>query len=229
MMANTDKPSIDISVDVVCQSVCASFAAAKENRAPYTYWEAHTLLPDRLVGDICALPFEAPDLGGVSGKREKHNATRTYFDAANRAAFEVVNTTALAFQSSVVTGAIEETFQTNLSGSYLRMEYAQDIDGFWLQPHSDLGVKLFTLLLYLSDDPAHSGLGTDIYDDDKRHIGAAPFIPNSAMIFVPSDDTFHGFEKRPIKGVRKSLIINYVTDAWIARNQLAFPDRPIGS
>ncbi len=28
-------------------------------------------------------------------------------------------------------------------------------------------------------------------------------------------------------GVRKSLIINYVTNEWRAREQLAFPDRPV--
>ena len=47
------------------------------------------------------------------------------------------------------------------------------------------------------------------------------------MMFVPSDITYHGFERRPIEGVRKSLIINYVTDEWRAREQLAFPDTPI--
>lgn len=228
-MADTEKASTGINVDTVCQSVLASFASAKVTHAPYTYWEARALLPGSLVSDICALPFKAPDLGGVSGKREKHNATRTYFDAANREAYTFVDAAAQAFQTPAVTKAIEQTFQTDLSGAYLRMEYAQDIDGFWLQPHSDLGVKLFTLLLYLSDDPAHSDLGTDIYDGDKSHVRAAPFIPNSAMIFVPSGNTFHGFEKRPIAGVRKSLIINYVTEEWRERTQLAFPNHPIGN
>jgi len=166
-------------------------------------------------------------LGGVSGKREKHNATRTYFDAGNRAAFKTVEAAAQAFQKRDMTRAIETLFSTSLAGTYLRMEYAQDIDGFWLQPHSDLGVKVFTLLLYLSDDPSHAELGTDIYDADKNHVGVSPFASNSAMIFVPSDNTFHGFERRPISGVRKSLIINYVTDEWRAREQLAFPDTPI--
>jgi hypothetical protein len=47
------------------------------------------------------------------------------------------------------------------------------------------------------------------------------------MIFVPSNNTYHGFEKRPIKGVRTSLIINYVTNEWRAREQLSFPEAPI--
>lgn len=216
-----------VTRDDVVKSVLASFASAEMFHAPYTYWNAANMLPEEAVLGICELPFEAPSLEGVSGKREIHNATRTYFDAGNRAQFPLVEAAAQAFQTRAVTDAVENTFETDLSGSYLRMEYAQDIDGFWLQPHSDLGVKLFTLLLYLSDDPRHSGLGTDIYDERKAHFGTSPFAPNLGMIFVPSAQTFHGFEARKIAGVRKSLIINYVTDDWRAREQLAFPDQPI--
>ena len=46
-------------------------------------------------------------------------------------------------------------------------------------------------------------------------------------MFVPSNISFHGFEKRKIDGVRKSIIINYVTNEWRAREQLAFPTQPI--
>jgi hypothetical protein len=83
------------------------------------------------------------------------------------------------------------------------------------------------MLLYMSTDPRHADLGTDIYDADKKHVGRSPFVPNGAMIFVPSTDTFHGFEPREIEGVRQSLIINYVTDDWRAREQLSYPDQPI--
>jgi hypothetical protein len=47
------------------------------------------------------------------------------------------------------------------------------------------------------------------------------------MIFVPSKGTWHGFERRPIQGVRRSLIVNYVTNEWRAREQLAFPEAPV--
>ena len=226
-MADTDIIGTPISSDAIVQSLVASFRAAKRDMAPYTYWTADGLLPDAVADQIRGLPFHAPDLGGISGKREKHNATRTYFDAPNRAEFAVVEAAAQAFQSPQLVREIETLFGTALSGSYLRMEYAQDVDGFWLEPHSDLGVKLFTLLLYLSTDEAHLNLGTDIYDTEKTHIASMPFLPNRAMVFVPSDNTFHGFEPRPITGVRKSLIVNYVTDEWRAREQLAFPDAPI--
>ncbi len=211
----------------VVRSFIASLDGAKPVEEPYRIWTVKACFPADTVDDILGLPFEAASLDGISGKRELHNNTRNYFDVDNRKRFPVCEAVAQAFQSKRLTDHIETSCGTNLKDTYLRIEFAQDIDGFWLEPHTDLGVKVFTMLTYLSKDPSHQDLGTDIYDASKRHIGRSPFVPNSAMIFVPSGDTYHGFEKRPIKGVRTSLIINYVTDEWRAREQLAFPEAPI--
>jgi hypothetical protein len=209
------------------EALLKSFAASRRSDTPYRHWALSGCVPEPLINELDGLPFPAPALGGVSGKREVHNATRKYFDVENRAAFPSISAFSDAFQSKRVTSAIETTFGTKLDGSYLRIEFAQDTNGFWLEPHSDLGVKLFTLLLYLSKDPRHAGLGTDIYDLDKRLVGRSPFAPNTAMVFVPSKITLHGFEPRPIEGVRKSVIVNYVTNEWRAREQLAFADQPV--
>lgn len=213
----------------IVTSLLESFSSAQVREFPYRHWLLSRCLPDAALDQLLDLPFPAPELGGISGKREVHNATRKYFDVENRASFPIVSAVAEALQNGRVTKAIERMFGTQLGGSYLRIEFAQDVDGFWLEPHTDLGVKLFTFLIYLSKDSSHADLGTDIYDVNKRHVGRSPFLPNSAMIFVPSDITYHGFEPRKIRGVRKSLIINYVTEEWRAREQLAFPDKPIVS
>ena len=215
------------SKDDTKTALIGSFAAAKKGATPYPHWFVENCLPASTVDAVLDLPFPAPGLDGVSGKRELHNATRKYFDAENRAAFPFVDAVAQAFQDPDVTATIEKTFGTTLKGSYVRIEVAQDIDGFWLEPHTDLGVKLFTFLLYMSKDPSHQDLGTDIYDNDKKWVGRSPFKSNAAMIFVPGRDTYHGFEARKIEGVRKSLVINYVTNDWKAREQLAFPETPI--
>ena len=209
------------------QAILDCFKSAEVVGQPYKHWFLSDCLPQSSLQEICELSFPAPDLEGKSGKREVHNATRRYFDADNRAQHPVVEAVSQSFQSKTITSAVESTFGTTLDGSYLRIEYAQDKNGFWLEPHTDLGVKLFTCLLYLSDVPSHKDLGTDIYNDDTSHAGRSPFSPNAAMVFVPSDITYHGFEPRTIEGVRKSLIINYVTDEWRAREQLAFPEQPI--
>lgn len=217
------------SAEDVVQTLLSSIENGKRNDTPYPHWFLSRCLPEDTVDDILGLPFGAPDLQGVSGKRELHNATRTYFDVENRGKFHCCEAFSQAFQDKRVTDKVEEHFGTDLDGTYLRIEYAQDTGGFWLEPHSDLGVKNFTMLLYMSKDEAHKDLGTDIYDADKNHVGRSPFEPNGALVFIPADNTFHGFEPRTIEGVRKSIIINYVTDEWRAREQLAFPDAPISS
>jgi hypothetical protein len=210
-------------------ALLASFAAAKKGGTPYPHWFLEDCLSQKAVDEILALPFPAPSLEGVSGKRELHNGTRKYFDTENQEKFPFVAEVAEAFQDAQVTNAIEKTFGAPLKGSYLRIEFAQDIDGFWLEPHTDIGVKVFTFLIYLSRDKAHAGLGTDIYNADKKWVGRSPFVPGGGMIFVPSMITYHGFDPRPIEGVRKSLIVNYVTNDWRAREQLSFPQNPIAA
>ena len=215
------------ATETVIGSLLHSFDTAKRHETPYRHWLLSQCLPDNVADEITALPFPPPALGGLSGKRELHNATRKYFDIENRQAFPSVEAFAQAFQSHTVTDRIERHFGTKLGGTYVRLEYAQATGGFWLEPHTDLGVKVFTMLLYLSKDMAHRDLGTDIYDAQKQHAGRSPFQPNGAMVFVPSNNTYHGFEPRQIEGVRKSVIINYVTTEWRAREQLSFPDTPI--
>ena len=215
------------SAEDVVETFLKSVDSAKPSEQPYRHWVLRGCFPTDSVEDIVSLPFEAPSLDGVSGKRELHNNTRKYFDVENRENFPVCEAIAQAFQDKRVTSHIEKVFGTDLKGTYLRIEFAQDIDGFWLEPHTDLGVKVFTMLVYLSKDESHTDLGTDIYNGEKRHVARSPFAPNAAMVFVPGSNTYHGFEKRPIKGVRTSLIINYVTDEWRAREQLSFPEAPI--
>ena len=215
------------SAEDVVKTFIKCAANGQRSEEPYRHWILRGCFPADTVEDILALPFDAPSLDGISGKRELHNNARKYFDIENRKTFPVCEAVSQAFQDQRLTDHIEKTFGTSLDGTYLRIEFAQDIDGFWLEPHTDLGVKVFTMLLYLSTDQTHKDLGTDIYDGDKRHVARSPFVSNAAMVFIPGNNTYHGFEKRPIKGVRTSLIINYVTSEWRAREQLAFPEAPI--
>jgi hypothetical protein len=218
---------MDESKQAFVAALLKSFATATQFDEPYKYWLLDNCLPSDGAEQILGLPFPAPSLGGVSGRREVHNATRRYFDQTNMEKFAVCKSFNEAFQDRRATEAIEARFATKLAGTFLRVEFAQDTDGFWLEPHTDLGVKVFTMLLYLSRHPDHAELGTDIYDADKKRVGRSPFQSNGAMVFVPSNITYHGFEPRKIKGIRKSVIINYVTNEWRAREQLAFPNAPI--
>lgn len=216
----TPKSEFDAALD-------HGFATAETSAEPYRHWFVSHVFPKTVADDLANLPFPVPDLGGVSGKRELHNATRQYFDAEHQGKHQVCKDVADYLQAPSTIARFNKACGVDLTGNYLRLEYAQDTDGFWLEPHTDLGVKKFTMLIYLSNEAGHDKLGTDIYSDKDTHRGCSPFARNAAMIFIPADNTWHGFEKRPIPGVRKSLILNYVTPEWRAREQLSFPDQPV--
>lgn len=220
-------PLDENDISAVQQSVRGSLASASAFDAPYRHWICSGFLPDDALAAIRAFNAPPPDLGGVSGKRELHNDQRRYIDAQTIASSAHASLIAHAFQDAGFVRDIAEFFGADLNQTYLRIEFAQDVAGFWLKPHTDLGVKRLTILHYLSDEPGQSDLGTDIYDGNGRPVKRTPFAPNIALAFVPGEATYHGFEERPIAGVRKSLIFNYVTHEWRDKDQLAFPARPV--
>ncbi len=188
---------------------------------PYRYWLLSEVLTEAACEAIRELPVAAPEISDYAGTRESNNDSRGYFNPETCARFEVCAEVVETFKDARVVGALEETCGVALSRGRLRIEYTQDRDGFWLEPHKDIPVKLFTMLIYLSTEPELADAGTDIFDPSLNHVGRAPFAPNHGLIFIPGADTWHGFVRRPINGIRRSLIVNYVTDDWRARWQLA--------
>jgi len=226
-MASPAAQAMDADLKPLLDSLAASLKAAPAIEAPYRHWLPENILPEAMARALAALPFEAPDLHGVSGKRELHNDTRQYFDAANNARFTACGQLARLLQAPETVRLLEQATGADLEGTNVRIEYAVDSDCFWLQPHTDLGVKRITILYYLPDAPDQEDLGTDIYVDEQTWHSRAPFKWNTALVFVPSHNTYHGFERREIPRARRSVIINYVTQDWRAREQLAYPDQPV--
>ena len=201
-----------------------ALARAEPRATPYRHWLLAGMLPGTVLRGVDALPVVPPAIGDTAGRRETHNSTRWFFGAGQRAQFPVCHALAAALQSRAMTRALEDHCAVRLRGGFLRIEYCLDTDGFWLEPHTDIGAKLFTMLIYLTDPPVGEDWGTDIYVSATAHAGTAPCRRNHGLIFVPGADSWHGFARRPITGVRRSLIVNYVTPDWRARHELAFPD-----
>lgn len=216
-----------VSSDAVQDAFIRSLDGALSRDEPYRHWLLSRALPDEAADGIAALPWAAPPVGDTLGKRDTNNATRSYFSARSRAEHPVCDAVAAAFQGPTVTEAIGRTCGVDLSGTSLRIEYCQDTDGFWLEPHTDIGVKKFTMLIYLSKGPDSADWGTDVLDATRKVVARAPYAFNGGLVFVPGMNTWHGFARRPIRGVRKSIIVNYVGPDWRARHELAFPDTPV--
>lgn len=202
--------------------------ASDRHAEPYRHWLLKDVLPVETARAVRGLPFEPAEIEETNGRRETNNQSRIFFSEEKRSRFAVCDALATALQDRRATGAIEETCGITLEGTNLRIEYCQDTAGFWLEPHTDIAEKAYTMLIYLSDEPGSEAWGTDIYDSDLKYVGSAPYAFNRGLIFIPGQDTWHGFRRRPINGVRRSLIVNYVKSSWRARQELAFPNNPIG-
>jgi hypothetical protein len=210
----------------VADHFCDALRRSERSVDPYLHWKMTDVLPLDMCTGILTLPIAPPVLGKTDGTRDTYNESRAFFTPERRDQFPACAVLGDALQRPEVARQLEETVEIDAEGSFLRIEYIQDIDGAWLEPHRDIPEKLFSMVIYLCTGPEARNWGTDIYGADCEWVGQAPADFDSAVIFIPGDDTWHGFEPRTIKGVRRLMEINYVVD-WRDREQLVFPDRPI--
>jgi hypothetical protein len=128
----------------------------------------------------------------------------------------------------------------------LGAEVIEDRTNYELPPHTDIAIKLITVLFYLADEDADPQLGTEIYaprsefhkpdPNVPRHqrssfvrVATVPYRPNTALIFAPGTNTFHGVG--PVEGpeVTRRLVqfqINLDIDAY--QRQQAANEGPVG-
>jgi hypothetical protein len=208
----------------VTNAFVSSLINADRETLPYAHWLLTDMFPTALAEELDALAVTAPQGLDHGGRRECNNSTRIFADSQRQAEHPALSALARGMRSPETIDAIERVCGIDLTGTYLRVEYCMDTDGFWLEPHTDIGAKRFTLLCYLSVGEGSDPCGTDIMDHDHRIACSAPFKHNAGVIFVPANDTWHGFAPRRINGVRKTLMINYVGEEWRARHELAFAE-----
>ena len=139
--------------------VASHWPRTAENETPWRHWMLNAALPDDLARDIAALPVTAPEIPDTNGKRETHNATRWFINPDHQRSRESCMALAAAFQSRPVVGMLETLTGADLSDTFLRIEFCQDRTGFWLEPHTDIGAKRFTGLVYLTEEREGESLG----------------------------------------------------------------------
>ena len=211
----------------VARQLLRALDEAQPAALPFRHWRVAAPLPAEIASAIAVLPFAPPAVGDSQGKRETNNSTRIFLSPANRSRFPACEAVAAALQGDNVVDRVQQLCGAALGGAYLRIEYCQDTDGFWLEPHTDIGAKLFTMLIYLATEEGSEDWGTDLMTPEGDVAARVPYRANTGVIFIPGSDSWHGFRKRPIAGVRRSLIVNYVKPEWRSRHELAFPSQPV--
>lgn len=215
------------TVDAIAQHFMRAVRESVRSDWPYRHWKLRGVFPLDLCTGILTLPIAPPVLGRTDGTRNTYNDSRCFITPELRRKFPTCEALTQALQRPDVAALMAETCNIQVAGGYLRMEYIQDVDGAWLEPHRDIKEKLFSMVIYLFIGPDAAEWGTDIYDADKRWVGRSSGEFNSGTIFVAGPATWHGFDPRPIVGVRRLMEINYVSPDWRDRQQLAMPEAAI--
>ena len=204
--------------------VIAALQASQTIAWPYPHWQLHDVLPAPVAMALLAWRPGAHFIGGDSGgQRAGRNGQRLFITPALRATSPALDRLARLFDTPCTRDLFTTRCAARLENTSLRLELCLDTDGFWLEPHTDIGAKRLTLLISLSMGAQAADWGTDIMTAEGTPVARASGAFNSGLLFIPSAQSWHGFVPRPLNGVRRTLIVNYVGPEWHATGELAVP------
>src|SRR5690349_17878839 len=118
----------------LAHNVATALRGAARRAVPFEHWLLADVLTPEFSAAMLSLPLEPATTAENLGRRETLNALRRFFCVDTRRRFPVCDRVADAFQSAAAMAAVEDVSGARLAGSYLRIEFCQDRNGFWLEP-----------------------------------------------------------------------------------------------
>ncbi|GBQ60190.1 2OG-Fe(II) oxygenase [Komagataeibacter swingsii] len=202
--------------------VIAALAAAPVTPWPFPHWQLYDVLPAPVAAALVAWVPAPHFMGGDNGgQRAGRNGHRLFITPALQAANTGLEHLAALFDTAQTRAAFTNRCGARLENAALRLELCLDTDGFWLEPHTDIGAKRLTLLIPLSMGAQAAEWGTDLMTPRGDPVARASGVFNSGLLFIPSAHSWHGFIPRPLAATRRTLIVNYVGPEWRATEELA--------
>ena len=188
---------------------------------PFGHWVYDRVFSEAIAQELSVLPLQSPTIQQHKGKRDIYNSSRIFLNPENCHKYPVLRSVVDVFNDSRIISQLGGICGRDLTQGKLRIEYTLDSGDFWLEPHLDIKEKLLTFLVYLSKGGDSSQWGTALYNPDLSLYAKVPYKMNLGFMFMAGKDTWHGVPKQQIIGVRKSLIINYVSNEWQNLHELA--------
>lgn len=216
MCLTIDQPTMEN--ETAYPAISRRIRAATVHNQPFPHWMLSDVLPNSLLSTLCQ-QRERNRAYSCNGLRDGTSGVRfiTPHDICKNAPRRALVD---HFSSESTICALETLTGVSLEGSRLRVSECSDQNGFWLAPHTDLPVKLLTMVIFSSETFDSQNLGTDLYHLDRSHSHRVHATRNSALLFAPGYNTIHGFERSIILGERQTYVVNFVTDEWANNSQL---------
>ncbi len=208
-------------VELLLDAVRNNLQKAKSMPTPFRHWVYHRVFSEEIAHELSDLPLHPPTIQQHKGKRDTYNSSRIFLNPENCHKYPVLRSVVDVFNDSRIISQLGDSCGRDLTQGKLRIEYTLDSGDFWLEPHLDIKEKLLTFLVYLSKGGDSRQWGTALYNPDLSLYAKVPYKMNLGFMFMAGKDTWHGVPKQQIIGVRKSLIINYVSNEWQSLHELA--------
>jgi hypothetical protein len=210
-------------VELLLDAVRNNLQKAKSMSTPFRHWIYDRVFSEAIAHELSDLPLQPPTIQQHKGKRDTYNSSRVFLNSENCHKYPVLRSVVDVFNDSRIISQLGDICGRDLTQGKLRIEHTLDNGDFWLEPHLDIKEKLLTFLVYLSKGGDSSQWGTELYNPDLSLYAKVPYKLNLGFMFMAGKNTWHGVPKQQIIGVRKSLIINYVSNEWQSLHELA-PD-----
>lgn len=203
----------------------SSINTSKIYNKPYKHWVFENFLEQDVLDKILELDIPIGGNGYNNTRNVDNDETqRTYLKESTLKNYPIFKNIEDIFTNDNFKKSLEAKLGVNLKKyPHLRVEFVQDVSPFCLVPHTDETVKACTILIYLSKDMDSESMGTELYENEDMSglTVKAPFISNTGYIFLPDGKTtWHGIKEVNFEGIRKVLIINYVSSEWRDTHQL---------
>ncbi len=143
-----------LTINPVAESFLACLARARHVTEPFDFWLLDGALPEEDIDAISSLPSPLlPTWSSTAGARPTTpHACISAPRHGKPIRCAVVWSTASRTRASSPANA--KGTGTKLAGTRLGSSIARTSPGSWLEPHTDIAVKKFTMLVYMLDDPA---------------------------------------------------------------------------
>jgi hypothetical protein len=221
-------PAGEVCLDrLACETAFAnSLGEAAARDFPYPHWLLAGALPLDLAWALAGLPIGPPPSSLLSDGCPTGCDTRPITWRETQA-FPDCRVLAETFQCSATVALFARVAGIDLRDCRLKITLARAVDGYESAPRTRCGEARFTLMIALDAD-GQRNLGPDIYFESGDWASQAPWRAGDALAFAPSERSWHGFEARMIRGVRTSLVVDYVPLLEAVGTDLPFPRSPAG-
>lgn len=172
---------------------------------------------DFVVVDNFIRPERVPDLVAAFPEVHRHGS----FPLCSLACSDTFRALTAELEGEALREAIETKFEIDLSGRPTMITVRGHSDGKDGRIHTDSATKLITLLLYMNPSWESAAGRLRLLrggDNIGDYVAEVTPIAGTMLAFRRGERSFHGHE--PHRGERRSLQLNWVTDAAVVRREL---------